>query len=80
MGWFSSLFSFDTPQDSRKGPEFSSMHDTFSLPTSPSLPSHPDVFNPGSLHTSDPEFNRTPTTSYTYPPQGTVAYGYVPSS
>ena len=81
MGWFTSFFAFDTSQRSRQGhgQVFNSTNDAFSLPTSPVLTSHPDAFNPDALNTPDPESNRT-RSSYTYPPPGTVAYGYVPSS
>ncbi|KDR81892.1 hypothetical protein GALMADRAFT_240172 [Galerina marginata CBS 339.88] len=80
MGWLSSLFSSDTPQRSRQGQVFTSTHEAFSLPTSsPVYNSHPDAFNPDVLGTPDPETTRSPG-SYTYPPQGTPTYGYVPSS
>ncbi|CAA7265352.1 unnamed protein product [Cyclocybe aegerita] len=81
MGWLSSLFSLDkTPQRPRTGQVFSSTHEAFSLPTSsPVFASHPDAFNPDTLNTPDPESARSPAT-YTYPPQGPGAYGYIPSS
>ncbi|KAF8162866.1 hypothetical protein B0H34DRAFT_763956 [Crassisporium funariophilum] len=80
MGWLSSLFSFDTSQRSRNGQVFSSTHEAFSLPTSsPVFTSHPDAFNPEALNTPEPESARSPS-SYTYPPQGLSAYGYIPSS
>ncbi|PPR06001.1 hypothetical protein CVT26_005723 [Gymnopilus dilepis] len=83
MGWLSSLFSsFDSnsSQRSRKGQVFSSTHEAFSLPTSsPVYNSHPDAFNPDVLNTPDPESARSPG-SYTYPPPGPAAYGYIPSS
>ncbi|GLB35451.1 putative SMI1 / KNR4 family protein [Lyophyllum shimeji] len=81
MGWLSSFFS-STPQASqysRKGQALSSTHEAFSLPTSsPTFAAHPDAFNPESLQTPDLEATMSPT--YTYPPQGPGAYGYVPTS
>ncbi|KAF8968404.1 hypothetical protein BDZ97DRAFT_1696836 [Flammula alnicola] len=80
MGWLSSLFSIDNSQRSRKGQVFSSTHEAFSLPTSsPVFTSHPDAFNPDALNTPDPESVRS-AASFTYPPQDTAAYGYIPSS
>ncbi|KAJ7273159.1 hypothetical protein C8J57DRAFT_1128876 [Mycena rebaudengoi] len=70
MGWFSNLFS-PPSQASRKGQAMNSTHDAFSL-----HPTHPDAFNPDSLNT--PDMDAGP--SYTYPPQGSPAYKYVPTS
>lgn len=80
MGWLSNLFSMDSSQRSaRKGQVFSSTHEAFSLPTSsPVFHSHPDAFNPETLNTPDPESTRSPG-SYTYPPQDTASYGFIPS-
>ncbi|KAH9484083.1 KNR4/SMI1-like protein 2 [Psilocybe cubensis] len=80
MGWLSSLFSNDSSQRSRKSQAFTSTHDAFSLPTSsPVFNPHPDAFNPDTLVSPSPLSARTPT-AYTYPPQGTIGYGYAPPS
>ncbi|KAF8061624.1 hypothetical protein FPV67DRAFT_1509680 [Lyophyllum atratum] len=74
MGWLSSLFS-----SSDTAAHLSSTHEAFSLPTSsPTFTPHPDAFNPGSLRSPDLDGTMSPT--YTYPPQGPGAYGYVPTS
>ncbi|KAJ7168192.1 hypothetical protein C8R43DRAFT_983381 [Mycena crocata] len=83
MGWFTNLFTAAGSQDSRKGQALNSTHDAFSLRTSsPVFGAHPDAFNPDTLNTPDLESGAGP--SYTYPPQGSPqgspAYGYVPTS
>ncbi|KAG5647166.1 hypothetical protein DXG03_001121 [Asterophora parasitica] len=82
MGWLSSLFSSsDTSQYSaRNGQALSSTHEAFSLPTSsPTFTPHSaDAFNPEALQTPDLDSSMSP--SYTYPPQGPGAYGYVSAS
>ncbi|KAG6890389.1 hypothetical protein C0992_001780 [Termitomyces sp. T32_za158] len=80
MGWLSSLFSTaDTAQFSRKGQALSSTHEAFSLPTSsPTAGHHPDAFNPDTLHT--PDLDAPVHAPYTYPPQGSAPYAYVPAS
>jgi hypothetical protein len=80
MGWFTDLFSsFDDSQRARRRQELSSTHAAFSLPTSSPVfgAHHPDAFHPDALQTPDPERATSP--SYTYPPQGTSSYGYIPS-
>ncbi|KAF8894723.1 hypothetical protein BD779DRAFT_1502619 [Infundibulicybe gibba] len=75
MGWLASLFSSEKSQSSRKGQALSSTHEAFSLPTSsPILSPHPDAFHHDVPNT--PDTNQ----SYTYPPQGSGPYGYVPTS
>ncbi|KAF7353595.1 hypothetical protein MVEN_01043800 [Mycena venus] len=81
MGWFSNLFSTAPPQESRRGQALSSTHDAFRT-SSPVFGAHPDAFNPEQFNTPDLESGAGP--SYTYPPQGSPqgspAYGYVPTS
>ncbi|KAG6836747.1 hypothetical protein H0H93_003823 [Arthromyces matolae] len=79
MGWLSSLFS---TTDSRKNQAISSTHEAFSLPTSsPTFAHpHPDAFNPDTLQTPDPDSAHITTPVYTYPPQGSGAYGFLPTS
>ncbi|KAF9009460.1 hypothetical protein BDQ17DRAFT_1274370 [Cyathus striatus] len=83
MGWLADLFGSNTGK-TRKGQALSSTHDAFSLPTSsPGLSPHPDAFNPDAfnpdaLQTPDPDSAMSP--SYTYPPRGPGAYGYIPTS
>ncbi|PPQ67640.1 hypothetical protein CVT25_012668 [Psilocybe cyanescens] len=80
MGWLSSFFSSDSSQRSRTSQALTSTHHAFSLPTSsPVFNPHPDAFNPDALVSPDPQSARSPG-SYTYPPQGTMSYGYGPPS
>ncbi|KII89251.1 hypothetical protein PLICRDRAFT_160498 [Plicaturopsis crispa FD-325 SS-3] len=79
MGWFTSLFSPEGSTNSRRGQAMSSTHEAFSLPTSsPGFVSHPDAFNPDMLNNLEPD--SATSASFTYPPQSSGAYNYVPTS